>query len=134
MKKTLGVRNKNPFNIRSSKSFWVGKIGSHRGFEVFDSFGHGLRAGLKLLANYVCSGRNTPVSILSRFAPPSENNTSDYIDFVCSFMSRLGYSSSEPLLPYSPAFFALAAAICKFESNYDVSIDELQKIKVYYKL
>lgn len=79
-----GIRNKNPFNIRKSmNNNWLGKIdGSDRDFETFNSMVLGLRAGLKLLFTYIDRGDNTIEKIIQRFAPPSENSTNAYIEYV----------------------------------------------------
>lgn len=44
---------------------------------------HAVRACFKLLVNYILSGHDTYRKIINRFAPPSENDTQHYLDFVC---------------------------------------------------
>lgn len=85
----LGVRNNNPGNIRSSTAQkWRGEIGSNRGFVVFDTAINGIRALALLLGNYERKyGLNTVRAIITRWAPPSENNTAAYIAAVCTSMS-----------------------------------------------
>lgn len=82
--KTRGLRNNNPFNIRKSKSRWLGKIkGNDNEFETFDSLEHGYRAGLILLANYYKKYKLHSVgAILRRFAPSTENNLDNYESFI----------------------------------------------------
>ena len=44
----------------------------------------GIRALMKILLTYRFTHKKTDVdSIISRWAPPSENDTNAYIDFVC---------------------------------------------------
>lgn len=82
-----GVRNKNPFNIKRSVSKWKGKVPHDLSidstFERFYDIEFGFRAGLILLRNYIRKGYDTPDKIIKRFAPGTENNVGNYIDFVC---------------------------------------------------
>lgn len=75
----------NPGNIRKSPIPWQGKTGeTHNGFECFDTPEHGLRAMAKILLNYYFMYRlHTIRQIITRWAPPSENDTEAYIDDVC---------------------------------------------------
>lgn len=83
--KTLGQKNRNPLNIRfSPRNKWTGSVGQNKGFVVFRSMDYGYRAALKLLSNYVKNGYNTISSVISRWAPESENDTDAYIKTVCS--------------------------------------------------
>jgi len=89
-----GIRNNNPLNIRyNAKNQWLGQTGSDRvpaekGMCVFTSMHYGIRAAFKLLSNYGRKyGLNTVRSIITRWAPPSDdNNTEAYIKRVCDTM------------------------------------------------
>lgn len=84
-----GIRNCNPLNIRKGAA-WQGlaDIQSDPSFCVFRSMVYGLRAAHKLLRNYITGydGKykhyDTIDAIIRRWAPPSENATQNYIDFV----------------------------------------------------
>lgn len=84
-----GIRNNNPLNIRQGAG-WRGLAAKQTdpSFCVFKSMVYGLRAGLKLLKNYItgyhgiCKPCDCLDSIIKRWAPPSENATQRYIDFV----------------------------------------------------
>lgn len=84
-----GIRNNNPLNIRKG-SAWQGlaPVQSDSSFCVFKSMVYGLRAAHKLLRNYITGsdGRVKPCdtidSIIKKWAPPTENATQKYIDFV----------------------------------------------------
>lgn len=81
-----GFRNNNPLNIRRSGQPWRGKIipGKDPSFEQFESMEMGIRAALIIVRTYIRSHHvDTPALIVSRWAPPSENTTNKYIDFVC---------------------------------------------------
>lgn len=88
-----GLRNNNPGNIRiNDANKWLGKRDRRSNtdgeFEQFVTFRHGVRAMIKLVKNYIQKGFDTPEKIVLRYAPPSENHTSKYIDFVTS---KTGY-------------------------------------------
>lgn len=81
-----GIRNNNPGNIRWG-SDWKGlkKDGKQQdpSFCVFETPEYGIRALAKLLRNYQrLYVLNTPRKIISRYAPPTENETVSYIDSV----------------------------------------------------
>lgn len=79
-----GYRNNNPLNIRKSNEAWKGKvyIGNSDGtFEQFYDMAYGYRAALVLLRGpgYIGKGLNTIEKIITKFAPPEENDTAGYI-------------------------------------------------------
>lgn len=80
-----GIRNNNPLNLRLSNNNWLGKIQPNTDgtFEQFTSVTMGIRAAIKTLHSYIRKGHNTPRLIITRWAPPTENNTEMYIDRAC---------------------------------------------------
>jgi hypothetical protein len=83
---TRGEALCNPLNIRISHAPWKGKITPSRDheFEQFDTPEHGIRAAAKILLNYgLFHDLKTVRAIVTRWAPPSENNTEAYISGVC---------------------------------------------------
>lgn len=120
-----GVRNNNPFNIKRSQIVWVGEIPdsqkTDKVFEQFKSLNLGLRAGIKLLRNYVRKGFNTPEKIISRFAPSSENNTKAYINYLV----KQGFCKSSTLVLdiASFDFYHLLCGILYYESKYVLDYD-----------
>lgn len=88
-----GIRNNNPLNIRKGNN-WRGERHPQKdkSFEEFESMTYGVRAGFKILKNYMTGygGKtaclNTVRLIIKRWAPPSENATERYIDFVATEM------------------------------------------------
>lgn len=89
-----GIRNNNPLNIRKGNN-WKGERPhqTDKAFEEFETMQMGIRAGFVLLKKYITgySGKtppfNTVEKIVKRWAPPTENATRNYIDFVCKDMS-----------------------------------------------
>lgn len=85
-----GIRNNNPLNIRKGSS-WKGEcpVQTDSAFEQFVSMEWGIRAAFKLLRNHISGFKgtrpkmNTYRKIISMWAPPSENATEEYINYVC---------------------------------------------------
>ncbi len=80
-----GYRNNNPLNIRISSDRWLGKVepNTDGAFEQFAQPVYGYRAAIKLIQNYIRNRHLTTISqIVSRWAPPSENYTQNYIQHV----------------------------------------------------
>lgn len=81
-----GIRNNNPLNIRKGND-WHGERHpqTDKEFEEFQSLELGLRAGFILIHNYMKKRPplNTVELIVSRWAPPTENATLNYIRNVC---------------------------------------------------
>lgn len=81
-----GIRNNNPGNIRHGAN-WHGLNPDGRkidpAFCVFTDSIYGIRALAKVLVNYKkIYGLNTVRQIISRYAPPNENQTTAYIQSV----------------------------------------------------
>ena len=90
------ARNNNPGNIVDSPfaRSQPGYIGSDGRFASFETPQHGESAMHNLLQNYQKQGLNTPTSIISKWAPPSENNTSAYASQVAQ---RLGVGPNDTI-------------------------------------
>lgn len=82
-----GIRNCNPLNIRiNGKDKWVGQCGNDGAFAKFIDIKHGLRAAFRLLYTYGYRyNLRTIKEIIGRWAPPIENNTTAYVQRVCSY-------------------------------------------------
>lgn len=79
-----GIRNNNPLNIRIGNT-WLGEVNNPTDteFEQFVSLEYGLRAAFIILRRYIRRyHKNTISSIVSTWAPATENNTLKYIDYV----------------------------------------------------
>lgn len=118
-----GIRNNNPGNLEASGQFqWQGQTGSDGRFATFSSPEHGIRAlGMNLLS-YHRRGLDTISKVISRWAPPQDNNdTSAYIRRVSQ---ALGVSPHERLDLTEPSVLsALSQAIIRQE-NGTIPFDE----------
>lgn len=123
-----GIRNNNPLNIRKGNN-WKGEVSRSTDgeFEQFVSMQWGIRAGFKILKNYMTGygGRVKPLTnihdIIHRWAPPNENNCRAYIDSVCRFsglheFERLQFSDRNKML-------ALVDGMIRVECGQPVSLD-----------
>ena len=83
-----GIRNNNPLNIRKGNQ-WKGerKVQTDKAFEEFETMAYGYRAAWKTLESYwkhfYRMGQPFNVTIIiHRWAPPTENDTQNYIRTV----------------------------------------------------
>ncbi len=84
---TRGLRNNNPGNIRKGITKWLGLSDQQTDpdFFQFQTPAFGIRAMATTINTYMTRyGLNTITGIISRWAPPSENDTQAYIDAVSS--------------------------------------------------
>ena len=86
---TRGIRNCNPGNLRKSKDNWKGlrKEQTDKEFFQFVTPEYGYRAMIITIRNYNRRyGLNTVSKIINRYAPPIENHTDNYINYVAKQM------------------------------------------------
>ena len=75
-------------NIRKSKDVWVGQTGNDGAFVTFATPAHGIRATGRNLLSYARQGYVTPEQIITRWAPPEDDNdTEGYIKFVSEYLN-----------------------------------------------
>lgn len=82
--KPRGIRNNNPLNIKIG-NVWLGEVDSPTDpvFEQFVSMKYGVRAAFIILRRYIRRyKKNTISSIISTWAPETENLLTAYIDHV----------------------------------------------------
>lgn len=89
--KQKAIRNNNPLNLRRSSDQWLGMSPnqSDPSFVQFSSVLYGFRAAIINLATHIEKDSKillttTISSEITRWAPPSENNTIAYIQQVCN--------------------------------------------------
>ncbi len=110
---TRSWRNNNPGNLRNSPfSIRHGSLGEAGGFAVFPSEDAGWRALLSLLRGSTFQAL-TLDRMIARYAPPNENDTHAYRDFIGN---RLGVSEETRLSELSSSQIEeLASLIRRFE-------------------
>lgn len=113
-----GLRNNNPGNIRLSTTQWQGQVpGEDTAFVTFETMAHGIRALVVLLQTYFNKHRlDTVRKIISRWAPPSENDTDAYIAAVCK---PGNLDPNQILTPDRLTLEYLARQIAKHENGKD---------------
>lgn len=130
----LGIRRNNPGNIKyavvengkqrilDSVLKYPGYLPpkehpeKHQQFAIFRTFDHGCAAVLILMHKYIASGRNTVRKIVSRYAPPNENNTELYIKQVSGWLKV--HEDAVLDVHSRAAMRGLSIAIIRKESGY----------------
>lgn len=107
----LGMRNNNPGNLRPGDN-WQGAIGVNQNFIVFENILWGLRAMATDIRTKINNGYNTIEKLITRYAPPTENDTTAYISYVSRFT---GINSQTVLQVNVPTLAALVRAMMNVE-------------------
>lgn len=121
MKQPRGIRNNNPLNIRKG-SAWVGlaDVQDDPAFCKFKTMQYGIRAAFKLMSNHITGfggsrpPRNTIAKLIRVWAPPSENATAIYINFVADFCDM---NPSDIINPLNGAIMCRIARAMAFVEN-----------------
>src|SRR5690606_14389166 len=113
-----GLRNNNPGNIRRTSDKWQGKIphaqSTDSSFEQFYTTAWGLRAMMKDIQNKINGGFNTVSKIITKYAPPVENNTAAYIANVANWS---GIDANQVLAANKTVIIALCKAMVLMENG-----------------
>ena len=138
--RTLGQRINNPFNIRSSSSNdWQGADDSigEGGYQGFQNNDYGIRAADRVLNNYGKKqfeegsenfnlyGENVDTlrETLNMYAPPSENPTKSYVDFISD---KTGIDPDAPIdLTDAGIRSLIMSPMATFESRSSYSPEEI---------
>ena len=121
-----GIRNNNPLNIRRSKDKWKGlrAVQSDASFCQFETLEWGWRAAFYLLTRtyYHKYRLYTIRAIISKWAPPNENNTKAYIANVSKLT---GIEPDEPIgIPGDqPARWMMVAAAMAIQETGTTALD-----------
>lgn len=129
---TRGVRNNNPGNIKKTNDPWQGlkKYQSDPVFFQFEKPIYGIRAIARILINYQDSlmkeKKENGISInyiVNKWAPPIENQTSNYINFI---KKQNGFISENITLDMHDfdKIFPIVKAIIHFENGYQPYDDQ----------
>lgn len=124
--RTRGIRNNNPGNLRFvASNNWVGKIpyvdntDADKAFEQFTKIKYGIRAMLRVVINNIDKGNDTITKLITRYAPPVENDTKAYIQGVSR---AVGLEPDEKIKNVDAVFLiTIAKAIIKHEVGKEAS-------------
>jgi hypothetical protein len=110
-----GHRNNNPLNIRHNKDNFQGEVtGTDKSFKTFSCMPYGYRAAFVILHTYLTHGTNTIEKIISRWAPPTENDTANYIANVEKWS---GVSRNKELTAADGTDYILIVSAMSFMEN-----------------
>ena len=120
-----GIRNNNPGNIRKTSIDWKGEVPddlkTDDEFEKFIAPLFGIRAIVRILNKGAAAGRDTVREIITRWAPPSENDTDAYIRSVSR---RTGLGADQPIV-FAERMPDLLDAIITHENGVNPYADQL---------
>lgn len=122
-----GLRNNNPGNIRDSTINWLGETGQNldTSFEEFKTIADGYRAMFVLLSSYIKKGVDTIPAIIAKWAPPTENNTENYISFV---VNKTKIPRNQVLTNYDGELIVkIVAAISEKENGVAANMSDVEK-------
>ena len=132
VKQPRGLRNNNPLNIRRSGDKWQGlkALQEDKEFFQFTDMKWGWRAAFRLLCHtyYGKYKLRTIRAIINRWAPPKENNTSNYIKHVAE---RTGISPDQELGDPTthPAQWMMLGMAMAISENGTANLDYLSMLK-----
>lgn len=124
-----GLRNNNPGNIRQNSDNFLGEIkpSADPSFKQFESIEYGYRAIFVTLNTYQKKyGLSTIRAMISRWAPPKDNNdTEAYIRAVSSESgvpenSHITSTNKDVMIP-------IVAAMSRVENGVEANITEVQR-------
>lgn len=115
----MPIKRNNPGNIRHTAVYWQGEVTPPGDtFCSFSTLEYGSRAMLKLLKRYIAVKQlNTVRKIIAVWAPPAENNTSAYTDYVAR---TLDVHPDDTLCANRDTLIALADAMTRVEHGKSV--------------
>ena len=122
----IGQRINNPMNLRQFGQGFLGDEGEEDSFIKFQDPAYSYRAADMVLDKYGRDyGINTIEDMISRYAPPSDDNpTEEYIDFVSQ---KTGIGSGDPIDLQDPELRAqLMAPMAMLESRTQISPQDIQ--------
>lgn len=123
-----GLRNNNPLNIRKNSTKWEGldEVQDDKSFFKFKAPEWGYRAALRTLQNYNrVHGLETIRQWIIRWAPPCENPTENYINFVCDKVEMP--PTSKVRITNKTLMCAVVAAMSEFENGTPANMDDVYK-------
>lgn len=119
-----GIVNNNPGNLRIGIPWQGLRLGIPGGFCAFVNLAYGIRAMAKDLYNKITKdGLNTITLEVTKYAPPSENDTAKYISRVAGYT---GWGANDPIDPSPDNLARLIRAHMRVElgDQYAAMIDD----------
>ena len=123
-----GLRNNNPGNIRKSKDLFLGEIrpSADKAFKQFENMAYGYRAMFRILGNYVRHYKlDTLEKMITRWAPPKENNTKNYINSVSEWSGVA--KDSKVWIDNRQQMCAIVAAMSRMENGVKANMSEVEQ-------
>lgn len=123
---TRGERNNNCGNIKYSKNRnWQGRVSvrTDATFEQFVQFRYGTAAMIKLLTEYINSGL-TLRRIIFKYAPPSENDSTKYLNTVAT---KAGLGLDTKLSPNKKTLQGLVLAMTFVENGRSITVEDFNE-------
>lgn len=123
-----GLRNNNPGNIRKSKDLFLGEIrpSADKSFKQFENMAYGYRAMFRILGNYVRHYKlDTLEKMITRWAPPKENNTKNYINSVSEWSGV--DKDSKVWIDNRQQMCAIVAAMSRMENGVKANMSEVEQ-------
>ena len=120
-----GIRNNNPGNIKKNNVEWEGlsAIQTDKTFFQFNDPIYGIRALTKILRTYRNSYNIKNIwGIINRYAPPSENDTESYKNFV---KEKTGLNMLEEIEFTVEGYLPVVKAIILMENGEQPYDDEI---------
>ena len=119
------IAKNNIFNIRAGRAQWQGMTGTQKGFVEFMNREYAIRAWLVLMRNYRRQhGCDSIRKIVTRFAPPTENNTANYIQFCAREVGTLADNRLERYTEYA----MLAVAMARMETSVKLTWPQVMRV------
>lgn len=124
--KSRGLRNNNPLNIRHNEDVFQGEInGNDKSFKTFSSLPYGYRAAFVILGTYLSRGLNTIEKVITKWAPPAENDTESYISKVEKWSGVL--RSKKLTAADGPEYIMIVAAMSFVENGKNADISAVKE-------
>ena len=123
-----GLRNNNPLNIKRNNTKWQGlaEVQKDKTFFTFKAPEWGYRAAIRTLQNYKrMYGLSTIREWIARWAPSCENDTENYIRFVCD---RVGMpATAQPNIANKVVMCRIVEAMSFMENGVPGNMEDIHK-------
>jgi hypothetical protein len=119
-----GLLINNPGNIRAGTDKWLGMVGVADGFVHFSSPSYGVRALARIIRTKYARGLDSIRAIISSYAPPSENDTDNYVRFMSDWV---GVNPDAPLDLNDDTMYKLVSGIIRMEVGHSYEEYEVRQ-------